>query len=323
MEIETLMLDTPLKDLSQLAHEVLTKKSLFNTMPTGFKDLDQLLEGFAEGELIVVGGRPAMGKTLFLLSLALNMSKTYPLLYLSYDLSEYRLIIRILSALSGIEGQNIANLSLSEEEKRRLEQIDWSHYQLTLQAEPHQTVDILLEYCTREIEKRGIRIIMIDFLQLLHFNRYRRYNRDAEMDEICRKLKTFARQHQVCIVAASSLNRSAEYRHYGTEGMRPQLSDLRDSGSIEQLADKVLFLYRPEYYKIYEDTFGISMRGILEVDIAKNTAGSTGEICLKYNGIQIKDLEKSPENAVEYVVDDYVKDRLKELGIEKENMIPF
>ncbi|MDR1526118.1 MAG: DnaB-like helicase C-terminal domain-containing protein [Dysgonamonadaceae bacterium] len=318
-ELHAFMPDTPQKNLTQLAYEILEKHSLSNAMPTGFKDLDQQLKGFFAEELVVVGGRPAMGKTLFLISLALNMSKTYPTLYLSYDLSEYRLIIKILSALSGVEGHHIANHQLTEYEKARLEQIEpLTNYQLTINAEPHKTVDMLLEYCTKEVEKRGIKIIMIDFLQLLNFNRYRHYNRDAEIDEICRKLKEFAKQHKVCIVAASSLNRSVENRS-GIDGKLPLLSDLRDSGSIEQFADKVLFLYRPEYYKIHEDGYGNSLSGILEVIVAKNTVGPTGDIRLLFNGTQITDLQDLTDDSV----DDFVKDRLIELGIEDSKNPPF
>jgi len=310
-----LIQETPPKSLTQLAEELFAGKKLQAFIPTGFPELDKLTGGFNEGEFVVVGGRPAMGKTLFLLQAGLNMSKTHPVMYLSYDLSDYRLICRILSILSGIESQNIANNQLNEQEKKRLEFVrkELNNYQLTINAEADKSVDMLVEYCIQQIKNKGVKVIILDFLQMLNHNRYRRYNRDAEMDEICKKLKGLAKEHNVCIIAASSLNRAVEDRR-GQYGNRPQLSDLRDSGSIEQMADKVLFLHRPEYYKMFEDNFGNSMVGVLEVIVAKNVTGVTGDIQLTMKNNCIESINTLSNNFI---------DRIKELGMEMNNDIPF
>lgn len=318
-ELQSFIPNTPLKNLTQLTEELFAGKKSQNCMPTEFAPLDKLIGGFCEDEFIVVGGRPAMGKTLFLLQTGLNMSKKYPVLFLSYDLSEYRLICKILSILSEVEAQNIANNQLTEDEFRRLEYAkkELSNYQLTINAEAYKSIDVLIEYCTQQITNQGIKVIMLDFLQMLNYTRFRRYNRDAEMDEICKKLRNLAREHKVCIIVASSLNRSVEGRS-GAEGKRPQLSDLRESGSIEQMADKVLLLHRPEYYGIIEDYLGNSLIGILDVIVAKNSAGITDDIQLRFmGGYGITTLGRDINISNNFI------DRIKELGMEVSNDAPF
>ena len=316
-ELQSLLPDTPPKNLAQLTEELFAGKKLQNSMPTGFQTLDRLIGGFSEGEFVVVGGRPAMGKTLFLLQTALNMSKKYPVMYLSYDLSDYRLICRILSILSGVEPQNIANDRLDEQEKSQLElaKKKLNDYQLTINAEACKSIDILVEYCIQQIKNQGVKVIILDFLQMLNYKYLRRYNRDVEIDEICKKLKELAKEHKVCIIAASSLNRGVENR-IGSDGKRPQLCDLRDSGSIEQMADKVLFLHRPEYYRMFVDERGDSLTGVLEVIVAKNIAGIVGDIRLMLSNNRLT-IEESIS-----ISDNFI-DKIKELGIEMSNEVPF
>ena len=316
-ELQSFLPNTPPKNLTQLTEELFAGKKLQNCMPTGFQTLDKLIGGFGEGEFVVVGGRPAMGKTLFLLQMGLNMSKKQPVLYLSYDLSDYRLICRILSILSGVEPLNIANNQLDELEKSQLElaKSKLSDYQLTINAEADKSIDALIEYCIQQIKNQGVKVIILDFLQMLNHKYFRRYNRDAEIDEICKKLKELAKEYKVCIIAASSLNRGVENR-VGLDGKRPQLCDLRDSGGIEQMADKVLFLHRPEYYKIIADCFGNSLIGVLEVIVAKNSAGTVGDIRLMRNNNCLTE-----EENIE-ISDNFIN-KIKELGIEMSSEMPF
>jgi replicative DNA helicase len=322
-ELQSLLPNAPLKNLAQLAEEFFAGKTLQNCMPTGFLPLDNAIGGFSEGEFVVVGGRPAMGKTLFLLQIALNMSKTVPVMYISHDLSDYLLICRILSNLSGIDSQKIANNQFTEQEKSQLElaQKELSNYQLTINAEVEKSIDVLVEYSIQQIKNQGVKVICIDYLQLLTYHRYRRYNRDAEVDEICKKLKSLAKEHKVCVIAASALNRGIEGRA-GLDGKRPQLSDLRESGGIEQMANKVLLLHRTEYYRIIEDCAGNSLLGIMEVIIAKNTAGMTGDIRLKFSAEygRITTFEKDTES----VSDNFIN-KIRELGMEMgmNSEVPF
>jgi len=219
--------------------------------------------------------------------------------------------------LSGVEPQNIANDRLDEQEKSQLElaKKKLNDYQLTINAEACKSIDILVEYCIQQIKNQGVKVIILDFLQMLNYKYLRRYNRDVEIDEICKKLKELAKEHKVCIIAASSLNRGVENR-IGSDGKRPQLCDLRDSGSIEQMADKVLFLHRPEYYRMFVDERGDSLTGVLEVIVAKNIAGIVGDIRLMLSNNRLT-IEESIS-----ISDNFI-DKIKELGIEMSNEVPF
>jgi replicative DNA helicase len=307
--------DSPVKNLTQLITELqpLTEKKDTENMLTGFTDLDKLTGGFSKGEFIVIGGRPAMGKTQFLINLSLNLSKTDPVLYLTFDLSEKILSYRILATLSEINAHKISEFQLTEQERKLVNNAanKVRDYQLSVSETPHKSVDMLITYCIKQIKEHNLKVIVLDYLQLLDYNRYRRYNRDAEVDEICRKLKDLAKEYQVCIIAASQLNRSVEYRtHMGGDDRRPQLSDLRESGSIEQYADKVFFLYRPEYYKITVDEYGNDLTDVIEIIVAKNSQGPTGEILLR---------KKADFSTIENYDSDITSaftGRLKELGME-------
>jgi len=312
-ELQSTLLNTPPKNLTQLTEEFFAGKKLRN-MSTGFPSLDKATGGFCEGELVVVGGRPAMGKSLFLLHIGLNMSKQYPVMYLSYDLSDYLLFSRIISIMSGVPPFRTVQNQLTAEEKNRLElaQKELSNYRLTINAEACNSIDMLVEYCIQQIANQGVKVIILDFLQMLNYKHLRRYNRDAEIDEICKRLRDLAKEYKVCIITASSLNRGVEGRT-GLDGKRPQLSDLRDSGSIEQMADKVLLLHRPEYYGIIEDCNGNSLRGLLEVIVAKNVAGITGDVRLMF---------RSELGKIEDISSDFI-DKIRSVGADFKEMPPF
>ena len=260
---------------------------------TGFEDFDNLFGGFFPGEYIVVGGAPAIGKTFFLVNLSLNISKTIPVLYFTFDLHKSVLTKRFISAISEVSINKILQNELTEEEIKKLLDIEKTvEKQMIFVNDGYRnSVSDLLTHCKKQVEKDGIKIIIIDCLQQMTSNRYRN-NRDVELSYINRELKSFAKDYQVCIIASSQLNRSVSYRQ-GIEGKTPLLSDLRDSGSIEQEADKVLFILRPEYYQITEDEFGNSLRGVTYLVVAKNKNGKTGKIKLITNasetGFRIND----------------------------------
>ena len=248
---------------------------------TGFSDLDKLIGGFIEGEFVVFGGRPSMGKTQLMIHIALNISLTIPVLFLSYDLTEQIIASRCLSVLTDIETHKILNGCLTDKEKSRLavESEAFGKYKIFINSFPCSDIDFLKDHCMRQIKENNIQVIVVDYLQALTFDKYRN-NREHEIARISRELKTLAREHHVCVIATSALNRSAEYRD-GWIGKAVHLSELRNSGSIEQDADKVIFIRRPEYYGIVEDVEGNSLLNVVDVMVAKNRNGVVGNISLK------------------------------------------
>lgn len=258
-------------------HEIFSPQ--YESIQTGWNNFDTFMGGLHLGEFIVFGGRPGMGKTQLLTHLALHVSKEHPVLYISLDLSEYLMSCRIISTASKIELHRILSGQLTREEKEKLQagisSID--KRKLYLYNGVIDSMHKFKEYCAEQIQANGIRLIVIDYLQLLGSSRYR-YNRELEVSYISRTLKSISRNFNVCVVASSQLSRSVEMR--GGE-KKPVLSDLRESGAIEQDADKVIFVYRPEYYGLYFDEDGNSVRGTMDLIVAKNRCGSLGSLRMK------------------------------------------
>jgi len=228
------------------------------------------------GEYIVIGGRPAMGKTHLLMNLALNISTNVPVLYCSFDLSEGLLMKRMVAALSGISLNQLVMGSLNRLELKLIESVnaEFEERKLWISDQRTNSLQILRERCKKHAEDDGVQVIFIDYIQLISSDRYR-HNREMEMSYVSRELKAIAREFNVLIIASSQLSRMVETR--GGD-KRPILSDLRESGSIEQDADKVFFLYRPEYYGFMQDEDGNTTDGITELILAKNRSGSLERI---------------------------------------------
>jgi len=274
---------TDAKSIAELATE--TMDEITNeaesdiVIKTGFVALERFCN-FYPGEFIVIGGRPAMGKTSFLLSLAQNVSETNPVLYITFEMSAQELSKRLLSAQAGVRIQKMKERDLQDCEKNQLfEKIkELANHQLFIHDSCSSQITALKTQCKKQVKENGIRVIIIDYLQLIsHHNR--RINRDSEIGYICRELKNLAKEHNVCVIVSSQLSRALETRGYSK---KPQLSDLRESGAIEQDADKVLFIYRPEYYGISEDECGNSTQGIADILVEKNRTGPTGRFQLKF-----------------------------------------
>jgi len=245
---------------------------------SGFDDFDVQFGGFQLGEFVVIGGRPAMGKTQFLVNLSLNISATIPVLYVTFDLPEFLLTSRFISAVSEIPAQNILQHNLSEEQKAKLSAIgnEFTNRQLFINGDCNTSIAELKSNCQKQIQENNVQVIVVDYLQLLSSYNHRKY-RELEVSYICRELKNMAKEYNVCVIASSQLNRSSEYRG-GTK--RPQLADLRESGAIEQDADKILFIHRQEYYGIHEFEDGSSTKNIAEIIVAKNRNGRLDDIKL-------------------------------------------
>jgi replicative DNA helicase len=253
-----------------------------NVVKTEFSGFDHNFSGLGLGELVVIGGRPGMGKTQLVINLALNISTTFPLLYFSLDLSSFALSSRFLASLSSINIQKIIQNKLNDEEKDNLNDAvkKLDDYKIFVNDSSNYSIQALKEHCKKHIEENGVKVIIIDYLQLISPLKYRN-NREYEISIITRELKNIAKEFNVCVIVSSQLSRAVESR--GGD-KRPMLSDLRESGSIENDADMVIFIYRPEYYGIYEDADGNSTLRITELIVAKNRNGEIGTTVIKMDG---------------------------------------
>lgn len=249
-----------------------------NTIKSGFADFDKTYGGFGLGEFVVIGGRPAMGKRQLLVNLSLNISQTIPVLYFTFDLSEFLLTSRFLSSVSGIPASKILQHDLTDEEKNKLSLVEsqLSKHKLFINDSYNNSLTAFKAHCQKQIEENGVKVIFVDYLQMMSSNKYRN-SRELEISYISRELKNIAKDFNVCVIATSQLSRAVESRG-GSK--HPQLSDLRESGAIEQDADKVIFIYRPEYYGFECDEEGNNTAGLAEIILAKNRNGSLGSIKL-------------------------------------------
>jgi replicative DNA helicase len=294
-------------------HRLKTETPKNGVFKTGFQELDKAIGGFLPGEFIVIGGRPAMGKTTFLVDVSLNISKTVPLLFVTLDFSDELLTTRFIASLSKIPTHRLLQKSLNEAEWERIDatEQEFAGHQLFVLNSRNNTITAIKALCEKQISENGVKVIVVDYLQLIRSNQHWKQRVD-EVSVISHELKDMAREHKVCVIASSALNRGVEYR-YGEK--QPQLSDLRDSGAIEQDADKVILLHRPEYYRITEDERGNKLTGIAEFIVAKNRNGATGTTQLLFDAEIPK--FNPPVNAKKKFT--FSSNRLKELDDE----LPF
>jgi len=247
-------------------------------VPTGFLDLDRYTAGFQQGDLIVVAGRPSMGKT----ALALNIVESAAIrtklaaIVFSMEMSSEQLTMRFMSALGGIDAHKVRTGKLEDADWPRLTSAMTmlNESRIFLDDSANLTPTELRARCRRLKREHDIGLVVVDYLQLMHVPGTSE-NRATEISEISRSLKALARELEVPVVALSQLNRSLESR----ANRRPMLSDLRESGAIEQDADVILFIYRDEVYN--EDT---TDRGKAEIIIGKQRNGPTGTVTLTFLG---------------------------------------
>lgn len=256
-------------------------------LPTGYTKLDDYTAGWQKSDLVIIAGRPAMGKTSFALSLAKNIAVDYnkPIAFFSLEMNNVQLVNRLISNVCEIEGRKILNGQLGDDEWSRLDKnIDkLRNAPIYIDDTPGMSIFELRTKARRLVREKGVEIIMIDYLQLMNANGARFGSRQEEVSTISRSLKSLAKELDIPMLALSQLNRTVEGRE-GPDGKRPQLSDLRESGAIEQDADMVLFVHRPEYYRIFTDEKGNDLHGVAQIIIAKHRKGSTGDVNLKFRG---------------------------------------
>ena len=252
-------------------------------VPSGFAHLDRFTSGWQKSDLIVIAARPGMGKTSFVLSLARNAAIDFkkPVALFSLEMASVQLTNRLLSAETEIPADKIRRGNLEEHEWKQLLHQTNALSNASLFIDDTAAINIFeLRAKARRLKmQHDIQLIIIDYLQLMSGTGERNSNREQEISNISRSLKSIAKELEIPVIALSQLNRLVETR--GGD-KRPQLSDLRESGAIEQDADMVIFLYRPEYYKITQDADGNSTAGVAEVIIAKHRNGATGSIPLRF-----------------------------------------
>lgn len=255
-------------------------------VPSGFSSLDRVTYGWQNTDLIILAARPAVGKTAFALNLARNAAlstvRPTPVALFSLEMSAGQLVQRILSAESEIWLEKISRGKLEEHEMKQLYARGITKLaQAPIYIDDSAALNIfeLRAKCRRLKNKHNIGMIIIDYLQLMSGSSDRNSNREQEISKISRDLKGLAKELQVPIIALSQLSRDVEKRKEGSK--MPQLSDLRESGAIEQDADMVMFLYRPEYYDITSNEMGESNKGETHVRIAKHRNGTLETIKLR------------------------------------------
>lgn len=253
-------------------------------IPTGFEDLDRMTSGWQSSDLVILAGRPAMGKTALAICMGLNMATNYdiPFGIFSLEMSSTQLTKRMISIASSINGETIKNGKLADYQWESLDQAISKVSNAPIYIDDTAFLDIqdLKAKARKMVEKDGVKIIIIDYLQLVGAKTMG--SRQEQVAYVSRQLKGLAKELNIPIIALSQLNRGIESREGSSK--KPQLSDLRESGAIEQDADIVFFVHRPEYYGITIDDNGNNLRGIAELIIAKHRNGSTGEVRLKFEG---------------------------------------
>src|SRR5690606_13554894 len=282
-------IDSVLVRTIQRIEDLRSKNEDVTGVPSGFSHLDKVTYGWQNTDLIILAARPAVGKTAFALNLARNatMHPTKPtaVALFSLEMSAGQLVQRILSAESEIWLEKIARGRLEEHEMKQLYARGiqrLAQAPLFIDDTPALNIFELRAKCRRLKNKHNIGMIIIDYLQLMSgTGENRSANREQEISNISRNLKSLAKELNVPIIALSQLSRAVEQRGAKDGSRVPQLSDLRESGAIEQDADMVMFLYRPEYYDMTTNEDGENIKGLTEVKIAKHRNGSLDTIKLK------------------------------------------
>ena len=260
------------------------KEDGLSGIPSGFTSLDRVTSGWQNSDLIICAARPGMGKTALALSMTRNIAIAHntPIGFFSLEMSSEQLVNRLIASEAELSASKLRKGDLADHEMVQLhEKIkQLSEAQIFIDDTPALTIFELRAKARRLVKNHNVRIIMIDYLQLMHAGG-NAGNREQEISTISRSLKGIAKELKIPVIALSQVNRGVENRT-GIGSKRPMLSDLRESGAIEQDADIVTFIYRPEYYKIYEWDNGDDSRGQAELIIAKHRNGSLKNVRLKF-----------------------------------------
>lgn len=277
-------------DMNKLLHkavkqlEIISKQDGTSGVPTGFANLDRVTGGFQKSDMIVLAARPGMGKTAFVLSLARNSAVDYKkgVAVFSLEMSSLQLVNRLIASETEISAEKLkkGNLEPHEWEQLNARIGKLTNAPIFINDTPGLTVFELRAQCRRLKAEKDIQMVIIDYLQLMSAGTSEgKGNREQEISTISRAIKGIAKELDIPIIALSQLSRAVETR--GGD-KKPMLSDLRESGAIEQDADMVMFIYRPEYYGLTEDAEGNPTQGLGELIIAKHRNGSTEDVKIRF-----------------------------------------
>lgn len=265
----------------ELLESIHGKHSGITGVPSGFTELDNYTGGFQKSDLIIIAGRPSQGKTALVLSLARNASvlHNYPIGFFSLEMSTQQLVMRLICAEARVDAHSVRTGRLPEDEWRKLSTSVGRLYKAKIFIDDTPALGLLeLRAKARRLKvEHNVGMIILDYMQLMQGPK-RAQNREQEISMISRSLKALAKEIGVPVVALSQLNRAVEMR----SDKRPVLADLRESGAIEQDADVVLFVHRPEMYGIEKDEDGQPTDGIAEIIIGKQRNGPTGKARLTF-----------------------------------------
>ena len=274
-------MDELLVDAFDRIEELHKNKGALRGLKTGFRDIDKKTAGFQKGDLIIVGARPAMGKTTFAQNLAYNIASINKkgVLFFSMEMAANEIIDRMISDVSGVDNWKMRTGNLSDEEFQKIGDAlaDMDEIPIYIDSTSSMTIMELRNKARRAMHDHDIGIVIVDYLQLISGSNRYAGNRVQEDSEVSRGLKILARELSIPVVALAQLSRNVT----GRDDPRPVLSDLRDSGSIEQDADLVMFLHRPDYYKQNQDDY--EETHITELLIAKHRHGAVGKVELYFH----------------------------------------
>ena len=253
-------------------------------VPSGYTELDRITQGWQKSDLIILAARPSMGKTAFALNLARNAAVNFnrPVAFFSLEMSSVQLVTRLISTETSLTADKLRSGDLAEYEWQQLNTkvTPLTDAPIFIDDTPQLSVFELRAKCRRLKQQHDIQMVFVDYLQLMTAKGDKGLNREQEISTISRSLKSLAKELEIPVLALSQLSRSVEQR---PGSKKPILSDLRESGAIEQDADMVMFIYRPEYYKDGVDSDD-KPKGYTIIDIAKHRNGKLGEVELRFVG---------------------------------------
>ncbi|GAB4433190.1 MAG: replicative DNA helicase [bacterium] len=271
-----------LKGTFKIIENLFNKKELITGVPTGFHDLDELTAGLQPSDLIIIAGRPGMGKTSFALSILKNAAtmSNVPAAFFSLEMSKEQIVMRLLCAEANIPLQNLRRGFLQQREWTPLINASskLSKTGIIIDDTPALSILELRSRARRLKAEKNIGLIMIDYLQLMRAHNNKE-SREQEISEISRSLKALAKELNVPVVALSQLNRAVESK----EDKRPQISHLRESGAIEQDADVIMFIYREEFYRRDKENIPDDIKNVAEIIVAKQRNGPTDTVKLYFD----------------------------------------
>ena len=284
-------IDSVITEAYEMLHKAAERTDGMSGIASGFHALDRMTSGWQNSDLVILAARPAMGKTAFALSMAKNIAvdQNIPVALFSLEMSNVQLINRVIVNTCEIKGEKIKSGQLEAYEWAQLDNKikDLIGKPMYVDDTPSLSVFELRTKARRLVKEHGVKLIMIDYLQLMNASGMSFGSRQEEVSTISRSLKGLAKELNIPILALSQLNRGVENRPGGEntlDSKRPQLSDLRESGAIEQDADMVIFIHRPDYYRLFKDENGNDLRGKAVIIIAKHRNGAVGDVLLTFKG---------------------------------------